>query len=110
MTMGPMTIRVKTGAQHLSLVIISSVSLATAAHAQGFTNGIDTGIGGSGNLGFAPGSPATLLTYGVDAGIGESDNVTLVPTNKISQTICSMSLRKAISAILITCRVPMATN
>ena len=87
MTMGPMTIRLEAGAQHLSLAIISSVLLATAAHAQGFTNGIDTGIGGSGNLGFAPGSPATLLTYGVDAGIGESDNVTLVPTNKISQTI-----------------------
>jgi hypothetical protein len=30
---------------------------------------------------------AQTFTYGVDAGIGETDNVTLVPTDKVSQTI-----------------------
>lgn len=30
---------------------------------------------------------AETLTYGVDAGLGESDNITLVPTNKVSQTM-----------------------
>ncbi len=29
------------------------------------------------------------FTYGVDAGIGESDNVTLAPTDKVSQTIAT---------------------
>src|ERR1700683_1485687 len=85
--MGPMTIRLKAGAQHLSLAITSSVVLATAAHAQVFQNGIDAGIGGSGNLGSTPAGPATLLTYGVDAGLGETDNASLVPTNKVSQPI-----------------------
>jgi hypothetical protein len=85
--MGPMTIRLKAGAPHLSLASIASVLMATAAHAQVFQNGIDAGIGGSGNLGSTPAGPATLLTYGVDAGLGETDNVSLVPTNKVSQTI-----------------------
>jgi len=30
---------------------------------------------------------ADTLSYGVDAGVAESDNVTLVPTNKVSQTL-----------------------
>jgi hypothetical protein len=30
---------------------------------------------------------AETLAYGVDVGVGESDNVTLVPTNKVSQTM-----------------------
>lgn len=35
---------------------------------------------------------AGTLTYGVDAGVGETDNVTLVPTDKISQTIAVADL------------------
>jgi hypothetical protein len=87
--MGPMTIRRKTGARHLSLAGVSSVLLATAAQSQVFTNSMDPGIGGFGNFGLNAAGPATLLTYGVDAGVGETDNVTLVPTNKISQTIAT---------------------
>jgi hypothetical protein len=38
-------------------------------------------------LGLAPAIGAQTFTYGVDAGIGETDNVTLVPNDKVSQTI-----------------------
>ncbi len=36
---------------------------------------------------FGPVTRAENLNYGVDVGVGETDNVTLVPTNKISQTL-----------------------
>jgi len=35
---------------------------------------------------------AGTLTYGVDAGVAETDNVTLVPTDKVSQTIAVTDL------------------
>jgi hypothetical protein len=34
-------------------------------------------------------APATGFLYGVDTGIGETDNITLVPANKVSQTIAT---------------------
>src|SRR6202012_4223200 len=37
-------------------------------------------------LGAAAGA-TELLTYGVDAGVGETDNVTLVPHDKVDQTL-----------------------
>jgi len=53
-------------AAHLSIVIVSSFA-ATAAQAE-------------------------TLSYGVDAGVAETDNVTLVPANKVSQTMAIADL------------------
>jgi hypothetical protein len=39
---------------------------------------------------------AEPLTYGVDVGVGETDNVTLVPTDKVSQTIALTDLDFAV--------------
>jgi hypothetical protein len=50
------------GGQSLALAIVSILVLKSAAAAE-------------------------TLAYGVDVGVGESDNVTLVPTNKVSQTM-----------------------
>lgn len=52
----------RSGAQRLPIAIVSMLALASAAEAE-------------------------TLTYGVDVGVAESDNVTLVPTNKVSQTM-----------------------
>jgi len=38
-------------------------------------------------LALVPATQAATVDYGADVGIGESDNVTLVPTNRVSQTI-----------------------
>jgi hypothetical protein len=38
-------------------------------------------------LALASSAAAEILSYGVDVGVAESDNVTLVPTDKVSQTI-----------------------
>lgn len=46
-----------------------------------------SGIGVSSNPAAVPADRAPFLIYGVDAGVGESDNVTLVPANKVSQTM-----------------------
>jgi hypothetical protein len=95
--MGPATIKPKAAVQRLSIAIASSATLAMAAHAQVFTNSIDTGINPSSNLSSSsPGDHAPLLTYGADVGIGETDNVTLVPTNKISQTIATADIDFAV--------------
>jgi hypothetical protein len=50
------------GARHLPIATLSMLALISAADAE-------------------------TLTYGVDAGLGETDNVTLVPANKVSQTM-----------------------
>jgi hypothetical protein len=50
---------------------------------QSLTGGADAPVGTA----LAPGTRGESFFYGVDAGIGESDNVTLVPTDKVSQTI-----------------------
>jgi hypothetical protein len=54
--------RPRLGARRLPIAILLALSLTAAADAE-------------------------TLTYGVDAGLGESDNITLVPTNKVSQTM-----------------------
>jgi hypothetical protein len=41
---------------------------------------------------FGAASPADGLLYGVDAGVGETDNVTLVPSDKVSQTLAIADL------------------
>jgi hypothetical protein len=94
--MGPRTINPKAAVQRLSIAIASSATLAMAAHAQVSTNDINTGINPSSNLASTPGGRAPLLTYGADVGIGETDNVTLVPTNKISQTIATADVDFAV--------------
>lgn len=38
-------------------------------------------------LAYVPSVPAETFNYGVDVGVGESDNVTLVPNDKVSQTL-----------------------
>ena len=53
---------VRSGGLSLGLAVISILALKSAAAAE-------------------------ALTYGVDVGVAESDNVTLVPTDKVSQTI-----------------------
>jgi hypothetical protein len=57
-----MAMRPRLVARRLPIAILSALSLTAAADAE-------------------------TLTYGVDAGLGETDNVTLVPTNKVSQTM-----------------------
>src|ERR1700680_3188497 len=52
----------RSGGPSLALAIVSILALKSAAAAE-------------------------TLAYGVDVGVGESDNVTLVPTNKVSQTM-----------------------
>jgi hypothetical protein len=57
-----MAMGVKSGGPSLALAIVSILALKSVAAAQ-------------------------TLAYGVDVGVAESDNVTLVPTNKVSQTM-----------------------
>jgi hypothetical protein len=61
---------VRSGGQSAALAIVSILALRSAAAAETVV---------------AQG--AQTLAYGVDVGVGESDNVTLVPTNKVSQTM-----------------------
>jgi len=66
---GHMAVGVRSeGASVLALAIVSILALKSAAAAETST-------------------PAQPLTYGVDVGVAETDNVTLVPTNKVSQTM-----------------------
>jgi hypothetical protein len=57
-----MAMGVKSGGPSVALAIVSILALKSAAAAE-------------------------TLAYGVDVGVAESDNVTLVPTNKVSQTM-----------------------
>ena len=59
-------------------IAVSMLALAAGADAQSLTQGAS-----------APTTAAPLqsLTYGVDAGVAHSDNVTLVPTDKVGQTM-----------------------
>jgi hypothetical protein len=59
---GHMAMGNRSGGPSLALAIVSILTLKSAAAAE-------------------------TLAYGIDAGVGESDNVTLVPTNKVSQTL-----------------------
>jgi hypothetical protein len=71
-------------------LIFSGLALSQAATAQMSTeSGLNQAftLPGSTSPGSSEQKPA--YTYGVDAGIGETDNVTLVPTNKVSQTIAT---------------------
>jgi hypothetical protein len=43
-------------------------------------------------LAYVQSVPAETLNYGIDLGVGESDNVTLVPTDKVSQTLSVLDL------------------
>jgi hypothetical protein len=62
---------IKSGARRLHIAILAALALCPAAGAE-------------------------TLTYGVDVGIGETDNVTLVPTDKVSQTIAVTDLDFAV--------------
>jgi hypothetical protein len=68
------------GAQRLSFAAVSLLALASAANAQMPANTQTPATAQT------P-ARAQTLTYGVDVGVAESDNVTLVPTDKVSQTI-----------------------
>lgn len=70
----------KPSVQHLIIAVVSVLALASLADAQ-TTSSVGAANSGSG---------AERLTYGVDAGLGETDNVSLVPTNKVSQTIATV--------------------
>src|SRR5208283_796736 len=70
-------------------------ALAPAAPAQVSGNGIDTGLGMA-NDAATPATRTPALTYGIDAGVGETDNVTLVPSDKVSQTIATTDLDFAV--------------
>jgi hypothetical protein len=74
-----MAMAFKPSLKHVPLAIFSLIALAPLADAQAPSNS-DTANAGAG---------AERLTYGVDAGLGETDNVSLVPTNKVSQTIAT---------------------
>jgi hypothetical protein len=64
-----MAMGVRSGGQSLALAIVSILALKSAAAAETVAQGAQT------------------LAYGADVGVAESDNVTLVPTNKVSQTM-----------------------
>jgi hypothetical protein len=67
------------------------VVLARGAQAQGEfpVNAFDQ-AGQIGNWALAPTERTQPFTYGVDAGVGETDNVSLVPTDKVSQTLATV--------------------
>jgi len=85
--MGPTTRQRKVHAQCLSIAFVLAAALAPRAHAQLSPGGPASSVSVFNNPAAAPAARAPVLTYGVDAGVGESDNVTLVPTDKVSQTI-----------------------
>jgi hypothetical protein len=80
--------RGKLRAVYVVTVIAALLVLAAPVDAQTVPGGV-TRTGGVGLPTLAPLPPGREfeLNYGVDAGIGESDNVTLVPTDRVSQTI-----------------------
>jgi hypothetical protein len=75
--------RLEFGCGRLAIAIVSFMSLGSAAQAQT----------AAGQTALQPAIAQTAVpppvTYGADIGIGETDNVTLVPTNKVSQTIAT---------------------
>jgi hypothetical protein len=84
-------------AQRLSFSVVSVLALGYAAHAQAQAN---TETPGNPQTSGNPQTPGIAqvparghtLTYGVDVGVAESDNVTLVPTDKVSQTMAVTDL------------------
>lgn len=70
----------KISVQNVPIAFLSLLALASVARGQA-----SSVVG-------APNSDAGAerLTYGVDAGLGETDNVSLVPTNRVSQTIATV--------------------
>ena len=68
------------GASVLALAIVSILALKSAAAAE-------TSTAAEPSTAAERSSAAEPLTYGVDVGVAETDNVTLVPTNKVSQTM-----------------------
>ena len=87
--MGPTARKPKARTQLLCIGFVSVAALASVAQAQVSGSGIDAGALANNP---AAATRVPLLTYGIDAGIGESDNVTLVPTDKVSQTIAITDL------------------
>jgi hypothetical protein len=70
----------KAAVRHFPVIVLSVLALASVADGQtpSIFNAENSGAG------------AERLTYGADAGLGETDNVTLVPTNKVNQTIATV--------------------
>ena len=85
--MGLTTRKLKAAAQSLPIAFVLVTALAATTRAQISPTNSASSLSASANALTASDARAPFLTYGVDAGIGESDNVTLVPTDKISQTI-----------------------
>jgi hypothetical protein len=83
--MGWTAMTLKARSRHLPILAFLAVALASSADAQMSTGAATPGTGAANG-----GAGAERLIYGVDAGLGETDNVTLVPTNKVSQTIATV--------------------
>jgi hypothetical protein len=74
----------------LAIVFASSLTLLTIAPAVSFGYGADPDVADPNQTLIPKNAPlphGESFLYGIAAGIGESDNVTLVPTDKVSQTI-----------------------
>jgi hypothetical protein len=69
---------------------VSVVLLMQIADAQVSIGGLNPPVNPFGDAGSATTERVQAYTYGIDAGVGETDNVTLVPTNKVSQTIATV--------------------
>ena len=95
---GPLPMRLRPRARSVCLALVSIPALASisafasilapasVSEAQTTTNSAANLPGQS--INFQAQTPREQpLLYGVDVGIGETDNVTLVPTDKVSQTI-----------------------
>lgn len=87
--------RLDLGCGRLAIAIVSFMALAATAQAQTAPGQTATGQTASQPV-IAQTAVAPPITYGADVGIGESDNVTLVPTNKVSQTMTTADVDFAV--------------
>jgi len=88
--MGPTALTCSLRRGQVSFAILLLAALASRAPAQAQTTAPLMPSGGLASMnlnGLQYGGTAPPFTYGVDTGIGETDNVSLVPTDKVSQTI-----------------------
>jgi hypothetical protein len=90
--MGRMARKLKIRTRDLSIAFFVFVAPVLNAQAQIASPGNESTSSASNSWSQQPGERAPWLTYGIDAGVGESDNVTLLPTDKISQTIAVTDL------------------
>jgi len=98
--MGPTALTYNLHSGQVSIAILLLAALASRAPAQAPTTTPlipSAGLASVNLSGLPYGTSAPPLIYGVDTGIGETDNVSLVPTDKVSQTMSITDLDFAVN-------------